>query len=198
MGSTPQYQGDPGNTALGSLLKLNPNGASPPTYAYVDANDFIKIRIWNATAGQVVNVVMRLLTPNGVISNNEWDLTPDTTRAVNSFLFALTEGFVLSLCCKSATASVGVETFVSVQIVRSGGSVNQYAEILTQGWVNAQQYLTWPGGVLERSTNGSGVIRSITGTTPGAGAEISEVVPSGAMWSGGPSRFAMALPHPRP
>jgi hypothetical protein len=42
--------------------------------------------------------------------------------------------------------------------------------------------LAFPGVPIASPLDGGGALRSIAGTTPGAGAEISETVPTGARW----------------
>jgi len=54
--------------------------------------------------------------------------------------------------------------------------------VLSAGYVTSNVTLAWPYGKLESSIEGPGLIRTITGTNPAAGLEISESVPSGAVW----------------
>lgn len=61
--------------------------------------------------------------------------------------------------------------------------INQVvAAILCAGYVTDAGSPNWPNGKIESSTEGPGLIRSITGTNPAAGVEISETVPPGAVW----------------
>ena len=50
------------------------------------------------------------------------------------------------------------------------------------GYISDTSPLLFPGGKNESSIEGPGLIRSITGTNPAAGVEISETVPTGARW----------------
>ena len=50
------------------------------------------------------------------------------------------------------------------------------------GYVTDAGTQAWPNGKIESSVEGPGLIRSITGTNPAAGVEISETVPTGARW----------------
>lgn len=54
--------------------------------------------------------------------------------------------------------------------------------LLGSGYVTDAGTVVWPGGLNESSVEGQGLIRSITGTDPAAGVEISETVPTGARW----------------
>jgi len=53
---------------------------------------------------------------------------------------------------------------------------------LCQGYVTDSGSPSYPNGKNENSLEGPGQIRSITGTNPAAGAQISETVPTGALW----------------
>jgi len=53
---------------------------------------------------------------------------------------------------------------------------------LLAGYIYDGHRLTWPPGFFEGMTEGPGLLRSITGTNPAAGAEISEAVPTNARW----------------
>lgn len=54
--------------------------------------------------------------------------------------------------------------------------------LLGAGYVTDTNTMIWPGGLNESSIDGPGLIRSITGTNPAAGVEISDSVPTGARW----------------
>jgi hypothetical protein len=59
---------------------------------------------------------------------------------------------------------------------------NVVVAILGAAYVTDTSSIQWPGGQIENSIDGPGLIRTITGTDPAAGAEISETVPVGARW----------------
>lgn len=54
--------------------------------------------------------------------------------------------------------------------------------LLCAGYVTDAESIAWPQGTIESSISNTGLIRSITGTNPAAGVEISETVPTGARW----------------
>jgi hypothetical protein len=71
---------------------------------------------------------------------------------------------------------------VTVDLVRGPGAVGGVTATLLQGPVSSLQRIAWPGSLLLSSLDVAGILRSITGTDPAAGAEISETVPTGARW----------------
>lgn len=53
---------------------------------------------------------------------------------------------------------------------------------LFSGYLETQRGLRWPPGNIEYPLQGPGLLRSVTGTNPAAGNEISETVPTNARW----------------
>lgn len=53
---------------------------------------------------------------------------------------------------------------------------------LSAGYLTDSRTLNWPPGIFEGFTDGPGLPRTITGTNPAAGAEITEAVPTNARW----------------
>jgi len=53
---------------------------------------------------------------------------------------------------------------------------------LSSGYLTDSKTMSWPPGHYESFTDGPGLIRTVIGTKPAAGAEISEAVPSNAKW----------------
>ena len=70
------------------------------------------------------------------------------------------------------------ECFVRISLRIEG----QVVSLLAAGYVSSTNGLTYPGGRIESSTEGRGLIRVIQGTNPAAGVEISETVPTGVRW----------------
>lgn len=84
-----------------------------------------------------------------------------------------------SLTLFSTTTSIKRgQCFVKVSLRMDGVKVAK----LIQGYLSDTTPLAYPTGALESSVSGRGNIRSITGTNPAAGVEISETVPTGAIW----------------
>lgn len=70
------------------------------------------------------------------------------------------------------------DVYVKIRIFLGGVAVYT----LLEGYVSEGVDLTWPPGIHQDMFSGRGSIRGITGTNPGAGSEISEVVPTNALW----------------
>lgn len=154
----------------------------PGTF-FVDGSYGIRINSWNALAGVVVTVRARFLNADGRIINHEWMHTPNTNRTKATSDFPLGVGFPLNITCfaSSGTPLIG-QTFVQVQIISGLGGATTPLGTLLQDYVTAVQALAFPGSPIRSSTEGQGYPRTLTGSVPGVGAEISESVPSGARW----------------
>ena len=110
-------------------------------------------------------------------------VAPGSARTATVKIVPLCEGWLLgiSVAPGAGVTPVGL-TWVSVDLGRGTGGNALLVQALGFGFVNLRSGFVWPGGSYLQATDGPGVLRSITGTTPGAGADISEVVPAGARW----------------
>ena len=100
----------------------------------------------------------------------------DRTRATS--VISVTDAPVM-LNVRSATTGVkSGECYVEVSLRVEGVIV----AMLGCGYVTDTSTVMWPGGMNESSLAGPGLVRSITGTNPAAQVELSETVPTGAIW----------------
>jgi hypothetical protein len=174
--------GDTNAPSYGSLVSLDPQGATPPIETYVTANSLLFVQVWNSLAAQTVFVTLRLLLPDGTVKLNKWQLSPTNDRSPNSLFCQLTEGFILSLMVQSSSLNATNKTYAVVFLGEGSAVHAQFGQVLSQGYIGGKNVLTWPPGIQQPPDDGTGAIFSITGTVPGAGAEISEVVPTHARW----------------
>ena len=87
-------------------------------------------------------------------------------------------GVLLHLHVGVTTATVRGETYIRVQLRRDGqDTVDLINDYLSSGY-----FPSWPPGTPKDSIEGPGFIRSVLGTNPAAGVEISETVPTNARW----------------
>lgn len=155
----------------------------PPFSAYLRRDESIRVTSYNALASVGLTIRSRLLRPTGGISDGIDTQTPNTDRSAKTTIVRQDEGWLLDgqVVVTTAAPLVG-QCFVVVEIVRGDGAVAVATRVLAAGYVTAKQPLLFPQPTIASSLDGAGAIRAIAGTTPGAGAEISEVVPAGARW----------------
>jgi len=164
----------------------------PPSPLYVTINDTVVVSIWNSVVGLQVEVTSRLLLADGQIQQNVNILTPTSDRAVREFLLPLAEGVLLNIASASVTPVVRRGAcFVSIGLTRElRTGAYRWAELISQ-YITAGLDVGWPAGVLHDQVEGAGLLRTIAGTNPAAGVEISETVPTNARWKLRGMQFAL-------
>lgn len=158
-------------------------GLTAPAAFFVTGSDALQVSSWNALAGVTLTIAGRFRTLDGEDHPFVFTHAPNTNRTIASSVFPLGDGWIVNATVfVSAAAPIIGQTFVRLQIVRGFSSSGIVLATLAAGYVTAVQPVAWPGGAVQGSLDGAGAVRSIAGSTPGAGAEISEAVPTGARW----------------
>jgi len=151
--------------------------------AYVSPDTRLVVRSWNSLSGLVLTVVGRLLDADGKLSTFEFGHTPNTDRSKAESTYTLTTGRLIDVAVtpKSGSPYRG-HCYVTLGLARRTAPTTEYYQDLAKGYVTAAGGLIWPGGPYLDSVEGPGLLRSVTGTDPAAGAELSEAVPTNARW----------------
>ena len=154
-----------------------------PALQYLRADDNLRVTTYNALASVIVTVRARVLTADGTIEDVNDTQTPNTDRTAKTSITRTSAGWLLGgqVFVSSAAPLIG-QTYVVVEIVRGESTAAIALQVLASGYVTSKQPLPFPMPMPESSLDGAGALRSISGTTPAAGAEISETVPTGARW----------------
>lgn len=171
------YLGAPSTGARGGTQTL----AAPWWFT---GEDELRLVVVNSLTGVGVTLQGRFLPRGGARPEPFVHVvTPSADRMPSTFDRPLGEGFLLncSLIVTSGAPLVG-QTYVMLQVIRGSTGATIVLGCLLAGYVTAMQHIAYPGSPIESSIAGGGVTRVVTGTTPAAGAEISETVPAGARW----------------
>lgn len=154
-----------------------------PSAFYMTGEDVLQISGWNITTGVRLTVSGRFLTLDGRVQSFAHDVALTTDRVIASVVRQIGEGWLLNLTVTTGgTASIFGATFARVQVVRGVAASGVVIGTLCSGYVTSVQPIAFPGGRVRSMGEGPGNIRSVTGTNPAAGVEISETVPTGAIW----------------
>lgn len=150
---------------------------------YFGGEDALRVTSWNSLAGVALVISGRFLGVDGHVEPFVETHTPATNRTAVTTTHGRGCGWLsdLSIVVSGAAPQRG-QTFARVDVVRGLASSQIVLSTILQGYVTATKRLAYPGSPIEDSLAGQGVIRSITGTDPGAGVEIAETVPTGARW----------------
>ncbi len=161
------------------------SGVPPPWQLYTTAEDVVSVRAFSSVVGAQLDVTLRWMRVDGQLVLSQSTLTLGSARALQAVTLPVQEGFLIAVSCapKSATVIRG-SVFTNAVLVRVNPQAAQgfNALRLFSDYAVAFQDLGYPTGRNISSTEGPGLIRTITGTTPGLGAEITETVPTGARW----------------
>ena len=164
-------------------VSFTPAGVHPPACKYIAAGDHLVMDSWSSAAPGDLTITARVLTPDGQVQTQRWTHTPNTDRSRATTRVPLAEGFLLGVLVEAVgIAYARGQCWLLVGIQRGAGAVGVVHEQLIGDYVTGRVRLTWPGGLIRSSVEGPGVLRSVTGADPAAGAEISMTVPSGARW----------------
>lgn len=176
-----------------SEIGLNVQNSNPPTAAYVGKDDSLWVGSANPNPSSVITVNGRVLMPDGSIKLNQWTLRFAASRSMTYQQLNLPEGFLLSIAAVSNQTPGGVGScYIEVVLSRLPPAVFNAAQVLCQGYSNFNQPVTWPGGVNTTSVDCVGVSRTVAGTAPAAGVNISETVPLNTKWRLVTFRFTLS------
>lgn len=154
-----------------------------PSPLYVTGEDNLRVTAYSNTAGVTLAIVGRGLRTNGDPTPIADSIAPGSGRTAVTKIIGLSEGWLLGIAVAPAAGITALgATWVQIDLVRGTGANAQLVQTLGYGFVSLRSGFGWPGSASLVSTDGPGVLRSIAGTTPGAGVEISETVPAGARW----------------
>lgn len=164
-------------------LRLKVTDVAPPMALYVTQEDQLRLQTVNAASGVTLELSARMLLPDGQIVPVRRTVAPVATRTAEAFLFPLPEGWLLTAMVTSFGSAIRRgQTFIQLQLVRGASGDFSSSYLILSDYVSSSESISWPGGAQHNSLGGRGDIRSITGTDPAAGVEISEAVPTNAVW----------------
>jgi len=149
----------------------------------LDGTETLRLTVWNGAPTLTVRLSGRVRGTDGRIVPFVETLIPTTDRVATILDRGMPEGELLGV---SARVSVGTSrdgwTYATIELGTGSGGQFQAYDVLAGDCITATRRVSWPGSGLRGPLDAAGVIRSITGSTPAAGAEIAESVPTGARW----------------
>lgn len=110
-----------------------------------------------------------------------------STRAIKSESFSIPDVPLWVSVIDSSNIYSNGGLFIRLNFAINGDIIQQ----LASGYVNGGSGISWPSTNLKSPTPIAGQLRTIVGTNPGAGVEISETVPANVMWKLKSIRFTL-------
>lgn len=160
--------------------KLRESNLEPRSYIGQGEALILQVR---SSSGDPVTLAVRTLDPDGEVKFHQYQITPASDRTMSALIVPMQECILLSAIADVGNGEITRgSTYCSIHIRRAPGSAAPGFEFLAHGYVDGTYRLTFPGGHHESSRHGPGRLRAILGTNPAAGVEISETVPTNALW----------------
>jgi hypothetical protein len=150
---------------------------------YMTGAETIRLTVFNAASGVTATISGRRFDCDARISEFAHRLTPTTDRVATVLDITPGEGWLLGLAVRvTAGAPKAGQTYAVVEVGNGSGATFTPFDVLVAGTITAAKRVAWPGSPIMGPLETPGALRSIAGSTPAAGAEISETVPTGARW----------------
>jgi hypothetical protein len=178
---------DERNAKLSSGLRgvqFATQNVQPPSPLLLQLEDQLLVRITSPTIGLgfALFIEMRILRPDGTIVPMRIPIK--TTATSNTFTFALTEGFLLSLTASvaySGTVARG-QMYIQAFIARNTQADPEIGWVLLSDYVTSNFHPSWPGTPLKSPLEGPGFLYAFSVGLPAAGADWSQAVPALTRW----------------
>ncbi len=156
----------------------------PSQYLYMRDEDSLNIVTRGNTVATTGRFAWRWLTAEGEVKEGTKPLLGFGPGAANTLNIPMAEGWLLSFSLQMANGGgAGQWGFAQVYITRASAPTLAGYGLIFQDYIPLNTGTGWPQATSKAVTDGAGTLRSITGTTPAAGAEISETVPNFIRWN---------------
>jgi hypothetical protein len=150
---------------------------------YFTDDDWLRLDSFNSATGVTLTVSGILVNPAGSVVPFAFTQVPATDRSVTTTRFRLGECFLIHATVRVTAGTVlRGQCYVTLQVQRSEGTGGLVFATLAGDYVTSRYSPTWPPGKVVSALEGRGIMRTVIGTNPAAGAEITETVPTGAQW----------------
>lgn len=164
-------------------FNIRSQNLEPSSQVWIPSGTALFLNVYNSLASLSVRVTGSVLKTNGLIAPFQVSITPSTDRAISTVRINLEKGFLQGLIVENVGANPQRgQTWIQIGIQRGPGSTGEAKLILLSDYLVNGAGLAFPGSRILSPLEGPGMLKSITGTNPAAGAEITETVPAGAAW----------------
>jgi hypothetical protein len=156
----------------------------PPVQgAYVGVDDKLMVTAFSNIGQNQLIINVRMLGLDGLIHPLKFAFTPTSARVATVFTFQLMEGWILSAACEFLNGQSNIfYTYTIVGLARAPFATADVYDVLMAGYVNNATILSYPNSIMQRPTDGAGVLTLIAQGAPAAGADFNIPVPAGVRW----------------
>lgn len=168
---------------------------APEHYPFLfsfQGEDVLELTTWNSAAGVTVTLQGRAHVGPGRSVPFTHGHVANTDRSAKTTVATLPRCELLNcIAFVSAGSPTFGQTFVRVAVRRGAGAAFDRLGVLVQGPITASIFRAFPGSTILSPFEAEPFLRGISGSTPGAGVEILETVPTGARWELLTTRFTL-------
>lgn len=154
----------------------------PPSDLYITRDDQIVVRAIGTVASESIHVTGRLLTLDGVVVPFAVDVVAPIASTSVTRLISGVEGFLLSLTAIATQATTRGGAYVRVWLNRGAAALTNCQQLLLSDYVTNVLPTSWPSGIPQDTTSGFGLMLSLAGTSPAAGADFTGANGSLVRW----------------
>lgn len=150
---------------------------------WIEYGEQLTCSVYSSVASLIVRFSGHFRKANGEVQVYSHDIVPTSDRVVTSLTRSFQEGFLLSCIATivSGNANRG-QCYVRARVQSGEGAAAIPLHRVLAGYATDDFSPSFPYGIVEGPLEGAGMIRSVAGTNPAAGVEVSETVPTGARW----------------
>lgn len=163
-------------------IQFGPPEQFPYLFTFT-GEDCLELTTWCSVAGVTVNLTGRVRLPDGLVQVFGTTLTTLATRLAKTDVYTIPKGDLLNVVVDIASGSpLPGQVLARVNVRRGLGAAFKRIGTLIRGPVSTNAPRAWPGSPIESSLETEPAVRQILGTTPAAGVNFAETVPTGARW----------------
>jgi len=171
------------DAASSPLVGFKFRNIDPNAVTYVTSDDTIALRVVSNFVPQTVTFGISVIRAiDGELTKEIETVIATVAGAVTALNIRGVEGFLVGVAASAGTSVQRGDTYAKAILFRGSPGSQAKRFVLFEDYVSGQYSASWPGSTISAPSQGSGKLRSITGTVPGAGAEISETVPTATRW----------------
>lgn len=155
----------------------------PPVASLFTPEDALQIDALAANTTVTLTITGTMLSQRLEVLPFSFTFVPTTNRVLSTTRVSIGAGWLQSVRVIVTTgAPVRGSCFVWVRKARGVLSNAVVLATFVAGYITASADLYYPGALSAGPLDGQGGTKSVAGTTPALGAEVSETVPTGARW----------------
>lgn len=165
---------------------------TPPSLLPLIVPSQVEFRVWNSLANLELDLVVHTLEPDGDLMPAITPADPTSDRALNTYTQDVGLGYLISVQVRVTTGTpLHGQCFVQALLIRGRGASRTVLSTLFADYVTAMSFPAYPGSPIRAPEEGPGFTQSLAGTNPAAGVEITETVPTNALWRLNSIRFVL-------